>query len=94
MTDQELEVMERLWNRGVTASKIAAHLGYSTSGILVTAMRNRDRFPKRRASSTDEETRDLWVSRIKSGEVTSEQVAEILGLRPRTVAGWVKWSCK
>lgn len=94
MTSQELDVMERLWNRGATASMIAERLGYSVSAVLVTAMRNRDRFPLRRGRSTNRETRELWVSRIESGEVTLEQVAETLGLRPVTVYRWVNGSRK
>ena len=94
MTNQELDVMERLWNRGVTASRIAERLGYSVSAVLVTAMRNRDRFPLRRGRSTNRETRELWVSRIEAGEVTLDQVAETLGLRPMTVYRWVNGSRK
>ena len=94
MTSQELDVMERLWNSGATASRIADYLGYSTSAVLFTSVRNRDRFPLRKGRSTDRETRELWVSRIESGEVTPEQVAETLGLRPVTVYRWVNGSRK
>lgn len=92
MTDQELDLMERLWKRGVSAARIAACLNYSTSAVVVTAMRHRDRFPMRRGRSTDSETRKFWILKIKSGEVTAEQVANELGLKRHTVMRWVSES--
>lgn len=53
MTEDELVVMEHLWKRGVPTAKIAEHLGYTQSNVLVTAFRNRDRFPKRYLSDVE-----------------------------------------
>ena len=90
MTDDELMVMEHLWKRGVPTRKIAEHLGYTQSNVLVTAFRYRDRFPKRQGMKHDQDTRELWVARIRAGRYTIEQAAEKLDVHPETIRRWLK----
>lgn len=90
MTEEELIVMEHLWRRGVPTRKIAEHLGYTQSNVLVTAFRNRDRFPKRYNAKRDYRTIELWVARIRAGRYTIEQAAEKLEVHPETIRRWLR----
>jgi IS30 family transposase len=48
MTDDELDLMERLWRAGMPSKQIARLLGYSDHTIRARACRDRERFPYRR----------------------------------------------
>lgn len=90
MTDAELAEMERLWKRGVTTAKIAEKLHYTQSNVLVTAFRYRGRFPKRQGMKHDQDTRELWVARIRAGRYTIEQAADRLDVHPETIKRWLR----
>lgn len=92
MTDTELAEMERLWKGRKPAAEIARRLGYAKSTILMNAVQDRERFPRRRAEPADERTRQKWVTQIRSGRVTIMEASERLGMHPETIRRWLRES--
>lgn len=92
MTEQELDMLERLWNDGVAVKVIADELGYTVRTINYTVSKDRERFPLRqkRTDETPYQTRERWVARIRAGRATVAQAALATGVTQSQVYKWMK----
>lgn len=90
MTSEQVDEMERLWKGGVSAAEIARRVGCSPNYVRIIAMNDRRRFPRRVAKTPSAEAREMWVSIVRSGRMTTSQVAERTGYHPSTVRRWVR----
>lgn len=95
MTDDELDVFERMWADGIPMSDIANALSFSARYLNSVARKNRERFPLRHAWSTekrvyDSETLERAGEMFDSG-MSIRGVAKELGISPSSayrLKGW------
>jgi len=92
MTEDELDMLERLYAGPMPIRQIATRLGYSVFTVQEELARDRDRFPYRHKRFSRGE-RERWVARIRAGKATPRQAAKALGVSPVTISKWVRlWS--
>lgn len=87
MTDDELDLMERLWRAGMPSKQIARLLGYSDHTIRARASHDRGRFPYRRLTPTPAE-REAWVALMLSGDATPADAAAACGVTVACARIW------
>lgn len=96
MTEREYQRIKELWNKGVSAKRIAYETGYSKHYIYLIASRNRGSFLPRnnRGRKCSEEEKAEYAARINSGESTLISVARETGCSRMTVRKWVRQYAK
>ena len=92
MTEDELDMLEKLYAGPMPLRQIATRLGYGVDTVQKELARDRDRFPYRHKRISRGE-RERWVARIRAGKATPRQAAKALGVSPVTISKWVRsWS--
>lgn len=87
MTNDELDLMERLWRAGMPSKQIARLLGYSDHTVRTRASHDRERFPYRRLTPTPAE-REAWVALMLSGDATPAAAAAACGVTVECARIW------
>ena len=87
MTNDELDLMERLWREGMPSKQIARRLGYSDHTVRSRACHDRERFPRRRREPTPAE-RGTWVALMLSGDATPADAAAACGVTVECARMW------
>lgn len=92
MTTMELMRIKRLWDAGLPVKQIAHATGYTQNSIYFVGAQHRDLFPRRhkRDGSYDEETKAMWVKRVRSGESSISGAARECGVARGTMRKWVR----